>query len=381
MAAGAELQADVLIVGAGPSGLMLAVVLARLGVDAIIVDGKSGPTRESRALAVQARTMELYDQLGLVDRVLAERSPATAVVPGFGSHPFGRVELRGIGEGVSPYLEVTVFEQSRNERMLVDALAGLGREVRWGHRLARLDVVDGEGEANAPAGASVIATLDGPDGLITVRARYCVGADGAHSPVREALGVPFEGVTNEHSFYVTDAAGVTGLVDGAVNIRITAEHFLLGFPMGAGRMGLLGVVRDRDLDAAGELAEDTVKRPGAPGVRRRLRGLGLVLAVPAAPPAREAVPCRPVLPGRRRRPHPLAGRRAGHEHRAAGGAQPGVRSSPTCSCAACPTPGSTATRPSAAPSDACSSTRPTACSGSSRPAAGWRGSCAAASCR
>ena len=87
MAAGAELQADVLIVGAGPSGLMLAVVLARFGVDAIIVDGKSGPTRESRALAVQARTMELYDQLGLVDRVLAERSPATAVVPGVGSRP------------------------------------------------------------------------------------------------------------------------------------------------------------------------------------------------------------------------------------------------------------------------------------------------------
>ena len=261
MATGAELQADVLIVGAGPSGLMLAVVLARFGVDAIIVDGKSGPTRESRALAVQARTMEVYDQLGLVDRVIAERSPATAVVPGFGSRPFGRVELRGIGEGVSPYLEVTVFEQSRNERMLVDALAGLGREVRWRHRLARLDVVDGDdaGDGERAGAASVIASLDGPEGSVTVRARYCVGADGAHSPVREALGVPFEGVTNEHSFYVTDAAGVTGLVEGAVNIRITAEHFLLGFPMGVGRMRLLGVVRDRDLDAAGELEEDTVK--------------------------------------------------------------------------------------------------------------------------
>ena len=76
MAQAGELRTDVLVVGAGPSGLMLAVCLARLGVDAVIVDGKDGPTRESRALAVQARTMELYDQLGLVDRVLAERSPA-----------------------------------------------------------------------------------------------------------------------------------------------------------------------------------------------------------------------------------------------------------------------------------------------------------------
>ena len=65
-----------------------------------------------------------------------------------------------------------------------------------------------------------------------MRARYCVGADGAHSPVREALGVPFEGVTNAHTFYVADAAGVTGLVEEAINMRITAEHFLLAFPMG-----------------------------------------------------------------------------------------------------------------------------------------------------
>ena len=254
MAQAEELQTDVLVVGAGPSGLMLAVCLARLGVDAIIVDGKDGPTRESRALAVQARTMELYDQLGLVDRVLAERSPATTVVPGAGRRPFGRVELRAMGEGVTPYRELTVFEQSRTERMLVDALADLGREVRWGHRLARLETVHDDGDA-----ASVIASLDGPDGPVTVRARYCVGADGAHSPVREALGVPFEGVTNAHTFYVADAVGVTGLVEEAINIRITAEHFLLAFPMGRERARLLGVMRDRDLDAAGQLREDDVR--------------------------------------------------------------------------------------------------------------------------
>ena len=252
----AELRTDVLIVGAGPSGLMLAVCLAKLGVDAIIVDGKAGPTRESRALAVQARSMEIYDQLGLVDRVLAGRSPATSVVPGAGSKPFGRVELRGLGEGVTPYTEVTVFEQSRTERLLVDALRELGREVRWGHPLARLEVVDGR---RAGEEASVVATLTGPDGDVTVRARYCVGADGAHSPVRETLGIPFEGVTNEHSFYVADGAGVTGLVDGSVNIRVTAEHFLLAFPMGPGRMRLLGVVRDRDAEPDGHIAESNVR--------------------------------------------------------------------------------------------------------------------------
>jgi 2-polyprenyl-6-methoxyphenol hydroxylase-like FAD-dependent oxidoreductase len=177
-------------------------------------------------------------------------------VLGAGSRPFGRVELRGLGEGVSPYMEVTVFEQSRNERMLVDALAGLGRDVRWGHRLEQLEVI----EAKPGAGASVIATLAGPDGMVTAHARYCIGADGSHSPVRESLGIPFEGVTNEASFYVADASGVTGLVEGAVNIRVTAEHFLLAFPMGTARMRLLGVVRDRDLDTDGELREASVRK-------------------------------------------------------------------------------------------------------------------------
>ncbi len=257
MAEGEDLRTDVLVVGAGPSGLMLAVCLAKLGVDVVIVDGKDGPTRESRALAVQARSMELYDQLGLVDRVLAERSPATMLVPGTREHIFGRLELRGLAEGTTPYREVTVFEQSRNERLLVDALGELGREVLWRHRLERLEVVPRSGAADGAA--SVIATLDGPDGEVTVRARYCVGADGAHSPVREALGIPFEGVTNEHTFYVADASGVEGLVDGAINMRVTEEHFLLAFPMGPGRQRLLGVVRDRDRDEHGELPESLVR--------------------------------------------------------------------------------------------------------------------------
>lgn len=268
-----ELHADVLVVGAGPSGLMAAVCLAKLGVDVLVVDGKQGPTRESRALAVQARSMELYDQLGLVDRVLAERAPAPAVVPGAGRRAFGRVEFTGLGAGVSPYTEVTVFEQSRNERLLVDALRDLGREVRWGHVLERLDVVASAGldtrsalldqRAGGPAPLdqqrSVIATLVGPDGEVTVHARYCIGADGSRSKVRESLGIPFEGVTNAYTYYIADAGEVTGLVGDAVNLRFTADHFLLAFPMGERRMRLLGIVRDADLDADGHLPEPNVR--------------------------------------------------------------------------------------------------------------------------
>lgn len=265
-----ELRTDVLVVGAGPSGLMLAYCLTKLGVDAIIVDGKSGPTRESRALGVQARSMEIYDQLGLIDRVLAERSPAGAVVPGAGRRTFGRAELRAMGEGISPYAEISVFEQSKNERLLADALAEAGRAVLWDHALERLDVQPAASGATAsgaaasvtegaPPATSITATLAGPDGEVTVRARYCVGADGSHSPVRESLGIPFEGVTNEYTFYIADAGDVTGLADAAINLRFTLEHFLLAFPMGGTRMRLLGVVRDQDLGGDGTLDEADVR--------------------------------------------------------------------------------------------------------------------------
>ncbi|HEX5858761.1 MAG TPA: FAD-dependent monooxygenase, partial [Microbacterium sp.] len=66
-----HLETGVVVVGAGPTGLMLANCLVRLGVSCVLVDAKSGPTRESRAVVLQARTMEVYDQLGLADRVLA----------------------------------------------------------------------------------------------------------------------------------------------------------------------------------------------------------------------------------------------------------------------------------------------------------------------
>ncbi|WP_205781333.1 FAD-dependent monooxygenase [Planctomonas deserti] len=263
-------ETEVLVVGAGPTGLMLATVLARLGVDCLLVDGKAEPTRESRALGVHARTMEVYEQLGVVDRVLREGTPAQALAPGYGGRIFGRLRLGDIGSDVSPYPRIHVLEQSRNERMLADAYEGLGGEILWRHGLDRLDVVRGDGDG----GTGVVAHLAGPAGAVGVRARYCVGADGASSPVRKSTDIRFEGITNRHTFYVADGVGVRGLAEDAINVRPGPQDFLLTFPMGdGGRARVLGIVRDADTPQGG-LTEA--------GVRARLERLFSVTMESAA---------------------------------------------------------------------------------------------------
>ena len=259
-----EAQTDVLIVGAGPTGLTAALTLQRHGVAAVVVDSKAGPTRESRALAVQARTMEVYDQLGIIDEVRAQVTLADAIVPGYGRRAFRPVVLTGLGRHLTPFPRLYVLEQSRNETILAGALERAGHPVRWGTDLLNLELTD---DPQFPARARLSSDLGGSR---TVTARYCIAADGAASPVRELLGIPFTGTTNPFTFYVADAVGVSGLVGDRMNMRITRDDFLLTFPMGTGgRQRLLGVVRtETALDSSGGLQDEVRRRVGdAFGVR------------------------------------------------------------------------------------------------------------------
>src|SRR3954454_15642254 len=108
------IDTDVLVVGAGPTGLMAGLVLTRRGVPVVVVDRKAGPTRESRALAVQARTMEIYDQLGLVGTVLARSHGFLRIQIGQGADP-RKVRIDAAHRGSTRSLGVPIFERPRNE--------------------------------------------------------------------------------------------------------------------------------------------------------------------------------------------------------------------------------------------------------------------------
>ena len=225
---------DVLIVGAGPTGLVLALWLARLGVRVRVVDKKAEPETTSRAVAVQARTLELYTQLGLAGAVVERgRKLVAANLWVAGKHK-ARFFFGDMGAGLSPFPYALVFPQDEHERLLTDRLAELGVEVE--HRTELLGFEEAAGR--------VLASLKRPDGVPEACvAVYIAGCDGAHSTVRETLEIGFPGGAYAHLFYVADVEATGAAMNGEVHVALDATDFLAVFPLKAEkRARLVGTI-------------------------------------------------------------------------------------------------------------------------------------------
>src|SRR6266571_7726729 len=129
---------DVLIIGAGPTGLMLGNQLGRRGVRALIIDRNSGPSIQTKALGVQARTLEIYSHLGVVERALELGMRATGANLWAQGRPAARIPLGDIGRDLSPYPFLLILGQDDNERLLGDALRNRGMAVQWNTELVGL---------------------------------------------------------------------------------------------------------------------------------------------------------------------------------------------------------------------------------------------------
>ncbi|HEY1784294.1 MAG TPA: FAD-dependent monooxygenase [Pirellulales bacterium] len=245
-----KLDVPVLIVGAGPTGLVLALWLTRLGVRVRIIDKTAEAGTTSRALAVQARTLEFYRQLGIAAAVVERGVKIAGVNLWVRGARRARVPLEKIGEGLTPFPFALVFPQDAHERLLIERLDALGVEVERQTELVRFDEQTG----------GVRAVLRRPDGSEeTCQAAYLAGCDGASSTVRESLGIGFPGGTYAGVFYVADVEASGPVTDGELHVDLDEADLLLVFPMkGAGRLRLVGNVRHEQGRGGGELTFDDV---------------------------------------------------------------------------------------------------------------------------
>ncbi len=204
---------DVLVVGAGPTGCMLAIELVARGLRVRIIDKAEVRPTTSRALVVHARSLELFDRHGMAE-ALAARGAHAIEAEGYARRErFGRFALGDVGANDTPFGYLLFLSQVETERALEKELARLGTAVERPSSLVTANDV----------GDHVEATIATPGGEQHLRVRYLVGADGAHSVVRKLAGLSFEGAASAQQFALADVR-----IDGA--IADGAAHFFLGNP-------------------------------------------------------------------------------------------------------------------------------------------------------
>jgi 2-polyprenyl-6-methoxyphenol hydroxylase-like FAD-dependent oxidoreductase len=227
---------QVLIVGAGPTGLVLALWLSKLGVRVRVIDKASTSGTTSRALAVQARTLEFYQQIGLAHAVVELGHKVDSLNLWVRSQRVARVPIAEIGRGLSPFPYPLIFPQDEHELLLIERLREIGIAVERGVELTGFEQTD----------ATVRATLLSTDGATeSFSFDYLAGCDGARSMVREILNTGFPGGTYDHLFYVADVEAAGPPMDGGLHVDLDAADFLAVFPLrAAGRARLIGSIRD-----------------------------------------------------------------------------------------------------------------------------------------
>src|SRR5215468_613643 len=295
-------RADVVIVGAGPTGLTAAARLAQLGVAHVVVDADVGPTRESRAALLHAATLEILDEVGVAGELIA----AGVRVNRIGFCDRGRIIARiGLAGVPSRYQFALGVPQSTTEQVLVARLGALGGSIRRGHQAGKVTAV--------PEGYLVTGT--GPAGAGAARfgisARYVIGCDGAHSIVRSSAGLGFPGSTYPSQFVLADAelraapgpddeariftsphgVVVTGRLPSGNHRVVATVDAGVAVPDPPGRAFLDAILRERGV---GQLAAEP----------------GVVVAVPGGPPGRRPVPGRRGVRVRGRRARAQPGRGA-----------------------------------------------------------------------
>lgn len=247
---------EVLIVGAGPTGLVAAVQLAAAGVSVRIIDAAPVRSDKSRALAVQARTLELLDKLDLAEPLIDQGQRSGAINVHVEGRRIVHFPIQELDVDHTPFPFLLFVSQVQTERLLDERLARLGIEVERPVKLLGFEQDD--------HGVRARVRRDGEEQ--TIRARYLIGADGAHSAVRHALKLPFCGDAYASEFILGDVEAAGALAFDELQMFIARKGVLILFPMSEGMVRVMATGFPIDEQAAeltlAELQEQVTRLSG-----------------------------------------------------------------------------------------------------------------------
>lgn len=247
-----NVKTQVAIIGAGPTGLSMAVQLLRYNIEFIILEKNEYTTPLSKAVVVQARTLEILQEIGLAETALKRGRLTTALNMFNKGKKRAHLDVAGLGDGKSAFPLVLSLEQSKTEKLLAEYLIENGKTIHWNSEFLKY-------EQNNDGVTVHYKNADGQQKKI--QAEYIVGCDGSGSLIRRQSGMSFEGDTIPKIFYVADVSLRSPVINkDELFIFLIPKGFILFFPMeGTGHYRVIGILPEMREEEAEHFTFDDIR--------------------------------------------------------------------------------------------------------------------------
>lgn len=228
-------ETEVLIVGAGPSGLMMACQLAIHNICFRIIDKKEYPTVYSGALIIQARSVEILNQMGIAQKVIQAGIIANNINIVFNGKQLLKIPVKNIGSGLTQFPYLLMVEQSRTEQLLTEFIHNHGFSIE-----RKTELMSFSQETDGVT--SRIKHFDGKEE--TIKTQYLIAADGGQSTIRKQLKIPFIGKAHQKSLFIIDCKARTNLSPDEICFSFSDKTISGFFPLLNGKWRVDGVINN-----------------------------------------------------------------------------------------------------------------------------------------